>query len=176
MSPGMMRRDPRKTRDSLATFREYMSFERRRANGLSPEQMRRWLDLRKRLDLDFGDLESQGSLQRRATPRIPTSLEVRFENLRELGSVLMSNMSRGGIFIPMEDPPAIGMELKLRIKVAAPPQEIMLCGEVASWHVGPDFQVGKRGMGIRFKAMSAADQALVDELYEKQVERHLRGD
>lgn len=153
-----------------------MSLERRRAGGLSPDELERWTDLRKRLDRDFGDLDAPGSLQRRATPRVPTSLDVSFENLGQLGSVLMSNMSRGGLFVPTDSPPAIGMELKLRIKVAAPPREIVLCGEVASWHVGPRFEVGKRGMGIRFKNLSPADQALVDELYENQVERHLRGE
>lgn len=152
-----------------------MSLERRRAGGLSPHELERWTDLRKRLDRDFGELDAPGSVLRRATPRIPTSLEVRFENLGQLGSVLMSNMSRGGIFVSTESPPAIGTELKLRIKVAAPPREIVLCGEVASWHVGPGFEVGKRGMGIRFKDLNAADQAVVDELYDKQVQRHLRG-
>ena len=175
MGPGRMRPDPRNSRDFLATFREYMRLERRRADGLSPDELERWTGLRKRLDLDFGGLDAPGSAQRRATPRIPTSLEVRFENLGQLGSVLMSNMSRGGIFVSMESPPPIGTELKLRIKVTAPPREIVLCGEVASWHVGPHFEVGKRGMGIRFKDLSTADQAVVDELYDKQVERHLRG-
>jgi len=88
----------------------------------------------------------------------------------------MRNMSRGGIFVSTESPPAIGTVLKLRIKVVVPPQELVLCGEVASWNVGPQFEVGKRGMGIRFKDLSAADQAVVDALYDKQVERHLRGD
>jgi uncharacterized protein (TIGR02266 family) len=176
MAPVEMRRDPRKSRDSLATFREYMTLERRRADGLSPDELTRWTDLRKRLDRDFGELDSPGALQRRATPRIPTSLEVRFENLGQLGSVLMSNMSRGGLFVATESPPPIGTELKLRIQVTAPPRELVLCGEVASWHVGPRFEVGKRGMGIRFKGLSATDQAVVDELYDKQVERHLRGE
>lgn len=152
-----------------------MSLERRRANGFSPGELERWTDLRQRLDRDFGALNAPDGVQRRATPRIPTSLEVRFENLGQLGSVLMRNMSRGGIFVSTESPPAIGTELKLRIKVAAPPREIVICGEVASWHVGPQFEVGQRGMGIRFKDLSVADQAVVDELYDRQVERHLRG-
>lgn len=175
MARDTMRRDPRAAKDSLATFREYMALERRREQGFSPDELRRWTALRQRLERVFGNLDAPGGLQRRATPRVPAALEVRFENLGQLGSVLMSNMSRGGIFVSMDDPPAIGTELKLRIKVAAPPREIVLCGEVASWHVGPRFEVGKRGMGVRFKGLSPGDQALVDELYDKQVERHLNG-
>lgn len=169
----MTGRKLRAGKDSLATFRDYMRLERRRESGLSPDELRRWSELRQRLDRVFGGLNGAEGVQRRATPRIPTSLEVRFETLDQLGSVLMSNMSRGGVFVPIETPPAIGTELKLRIKVLDPPREVVLCGEVASWHIGPRFEVGKRGMGIRFKHLSAADQALVDELYDKQAERHL---
>jgi Tfp pilus assembly protein PilZ len=168
-----MRTDHRQSKDSLAIFREYMTLERRRESGLSPADLRRWLELRNRLESVFGNLEPPGGRQRRATPRVPTCLEVGFENLRQLGSVLISNMSRGGIFVAMDEPPPIGTELKLRIRVASPAREIVLCGEVASLHVGPGFEVGKRGMGIRFKNLSADEQAMVDELYEKQVARHL---
>jgi uncharacterized protein (TIGR02266 family) len=160
-------------KDSLATFREYMGLERRRSSGLTTDEYRRWLLLRKRLDRVFGPLDATGCAARRATPRVATSIEVRFENLGEMGSALMSNISRGGIFVPMDRPPAIGTELKMRIRVASPPREIVLDGEVASRHVGPQFDVRQQGMGIRFKNLSPNDQALVDELYEQQVERHL---
>lgn len=171
-----MQRDSRKIRDSLATFREYMRLERRRASGLSAVDWERWQSLRKRLDDVFGAIDSAGCGSRRATPRVPTSLEVRFENLGEMGSVLMSNLSRGGIFVPTERPAAIGTELKLRIKVLTPPRDLVLDGEVVSRHVGPGFELQRQGMGIRFKNLSQSDQALVDELYEQQIEQHLESD
>lgn len=168
-----MRRDDRQSKDSLATFREYMCLERRREAGLSPADLRRWLKLRDQLESVFGNLDAPDGRQLRSTPRVPTCLEVCFENLRQLGSVLMSNMSRGGIFVPMDEPPPIGTELELRIRVVSPARAIVLCGEVASLHVGPGFEVGKRGMGICFKNLSLDERAMVDELYEEQVVRHL---
>jgi uncharacterized protein (TIGR02266 family) len=168
-----MQGNSREIRDSLATFREYMSYERRRAAGLSPEEWERWQTLRKRLDGGSGSFESPNGNGRRAAPRIPTSLLVRFENLGEMGSVLMSNLSRGGIFVVTEQPAMIGTELKLRIQVVSPHREIELVGEVVSQNVGPDFEVQRRGMGISFKSLSQSDQDLVDELYEQQMERHL---
>jgi uncharacterized protein (TIGR02266 family) len=172
-----MARDSREIRDSLATFREYMRLERRRATGLSPADLERWQALRKRLDGAFGALDIPGGIgARRATPRIPTALVVRFENLTEVGSLLMSNLSRGGIFVPTEQPAELGTRLKLQIRVASPSREIKLDGEVVSRHIGPAFEVGKRGMGIRFKTMNQTDQALVDELYDQQFERHIRSD
>lgn len=75
--------------------------------------------------------------------------------------------------MPIARPPPIGTELKLRIQVASPPREIVLLGEVASRHISPDLEVQRQGMGIRFKSLSDQDQALVDELYEEQMERHL---
>ena len=85
----------------------------------------------------------------------------------------MTNISRGGIFVPIERPAEIGTELKLRIQVASPSREIVLVGEVVSTNIGPDFEVQRRGMGIRFKSLGESDQALVDELYEQQFERHI---
>lgn len=164
-------------RDSLAIFREYMRLERRRSTGLSALEWERWQSLRKRLDGEFGDLNiPDGCSGRRATPRIPTSLVVRFEHLDELGSLLMSNLSRGGVFIPTETPADIGARLVLRIEVSTPRSEIRLEGEVVSRHVGPAFAVGERGMGIRFTNLDAQAQAVVDELYEQQFERHLRSE
>jgi hypothetical protein len=51
-----------------------------------------------------------------------------------------------------------------------------LVGEVVSRNIGPDFEVRRRGMGIRFKSLSESDQDLVDELYEQQMERHLEAE
>jgi len=169
----VMQKSPRAMKDSLATFREYMRLERRRASGLSPDEYGRWLALRAGLDRVVGPLDPPGSGERRATPRIPTSLKVRFESLGEMGDVLMTNLSRGGIFVEIEPYPEIGTELKLRIQVVDPPREIELVGEVTSWHVGPRFEVDHGGVGIRFKTMSSSDQALVDQLYEEQVENYL---
>jgi uncharacterized protein (TIGR02266 family) len=172
-----MQKDPRAIRDSLATFREYMRLEQRRASGLSADDWERWQSLRKRLDGAFGELELPGGCNgRRATPRIPTSLVVRFENLGEMAGLLITNLSRGGIFVPTGQPAEIGTLLKLRIEVATPHKEIELDGEVVSRHVGPDFEIPRRGMGIRFKSLTSSDQALVDQLYEQQMERHLKSD
>jgi Tfp pilus assembly protein PilZ len=168
-----MKRSGNTMKDSLATFREYMRLERRRSAGLSPDEFRRWDTLRKRLDRDVGPLNGPGSSNQRATPRIPTSLKVSFDSLEKMGSVLMRNLSRGGIFVEIDPPPSIGTKLKLRIQVVDPPREIELDGEVASLHVGPRFEVNQRGVGIRFSSLSPGDQSLVDDLYEQQAERYL---
>ena len=168
-----MKKSGNQVTDSLATFREYMRLERRRRAGLSPDEFLRWEALRKRLDREVGPLNGPGGAARRATPRIPTSLKVRFDSLDKMGGVLMRNLSRGGIFVEIDPPPAIGTKLKLRIEVIDPPREIELDGEVASLHVGPRFEVDQRGVGIRFSSLSPSDQSLVDDLYEQQAERYL---
>lgn len=170
-----MSRDPSEIRDALTIFREYMRLERRRTNGLSAADWDRWQSLRKRLDGAFGRLDMPGGCgARRATPRVPTSLVVRIENFSKMSRLLMSNLSRGGIFIPTQRPAEIGTRLKLRIELTDPPREIKLEGEVVSRNVGPTFDVGERGMGIRFTSLGASDQAIIDELYEQQFEQHLR--
>lgn len=172
-----MERDPTEIRDALATFREYMRLERRRSNGLSAADWDRWQALRKRLDGAFGALDVPGGCSgRRSTPRVPTSLVVRFENFAKMGSMMMGNISRGGIFVPTRRPAEIGTRLKLIIELDEPPREIRIEGEVVSRNVGPSFAVDERGMGIRFLSLNSSDQALIDELYEQQFETHLRSE
>jgi Tfp pilus assembly protein PilZ len=170
-----MQMKARHTPDTLTAFREYMSLERRRAEGLTPVELQRWWVLREKLDEVFGTLETKVSGDRRATPRIPVALAVRFENFAALGPLLMTNLSRGGIFVAMESPLPLGTILQLRIRVDRPPREVVLGGEVVSLNVGPRMESGARGMGIRFRCATRAEQALADSLYEQQVERHFDG-
>ena len=162
-------------KDTLSVFRECMQLERRRSAGLSPLELERLLRLRKRLEKVFGGLEGSRPGERRATPRVRTLLEVRFDDDAEIGRVLMTNLSRGGIFVPTEVPLPIGTEIKLRIRIEASSTEVALLGEVVSCNVGPRLDAEQRGMGIRFKKLSEGDQKIVDDLYERVVVRHLAG-
>lgn len=162
-------------RDRLALFRAYMQLERRRREGLSPAELDRWNLLHRQLESAFGDVAHSEGAGRRATPRVPTHLEVCFVDSREIGSVLMTNLSRGGLFVPTENPLPIGSEVKLRIRIEAPRMEVVALGEVTSHNVGPRLDRKARGMGIRFKNLSEADQKLVDDLYEREVARYLGG-
>ncbi len=160
-------------KDTLSIFRAYMQLERRRAEGLSPEELERWVELGQRLDRAFGGRRAQDGSQRRATPRVPTLLNVCFEDYQDIGSVLMTNISRGGIFVPTDRPIPIGTEVKLRIRIEEPATEIVLLGEISSHNVGPKLDAARRGMGIRFKNLSEREQKLVDDLYEREVSKHL---
>lgn len=168
-----MQMKARVTPHTLTAFREYMGLERRRAEGLSPVELQRWWALRERLDAVFGTLDTKAHGDRRATPRVPVALAVRFENFAALGPLLMTNLSRGGIFVAMEEPLPIGTVLQLRIRVERPPREVVLAGEVVSLNVGPRLESGARGMGIRFRCETRDEQSAIDSLYEQQVERHL---
>lgn len=104
---------------------------------------------------------------------MPTLLNVCFEDYQDIGSVLMTNISRGGLFVPTDRPIPIGTEVKLRIRIEEPATEIVLLGEISSHNVGPKLDAARRGMGIRFKNLSERDQKLVDDLYEREVSKHL---
>lgn len=160
-------------RDSLSIFREYMQLERRRSEGLSTAEFERCVELRQQLDSVFGDDLSPEKEIRRATPRVPTLLNVSFEDYEDIGSVLMTNLSRGGIFVPTDRPLPIGTELQLRIRIGEPLTEVVLPGVVASHDVGPKLDAEMRGMGICFSRLSTSDQKLVDDLYEAEVAKHL---
>jgi len=156
--------------DVASRFREYIQLERRRdAEGLSPADLERWTILKRFLSRKFNPNLSDDRADQRRSVRIPTKLTVTFRDERELRSSLMTNLSRGGVFIATERPPAIGSSLELRIDVAETGERIDVPAEVVTVNVGPHFAQALRGMGLRFRPTSEDMQRKLDELYEGQL-------
>lgn len=160
-------------RQAMAKFRQFMSLERRRSAGLSPHEFSTWMELKRALDRAFGARGAPSGVEIRATPRVPVTIRVSFDAMGAVGSSLMTNLSRGGLFVPIEHPPDIGTKLELRITIAEPATEIRAVGVVASKNLGPDLRSDQRGMGIRFADLSSEARRLIDDLYESEASRHL---
>lgn len=158
---------------ALQEFRQFVSLEKRRSSGLSVSEFATWVELKSRLERAFGNGGAPPGASQRATPRVAVALKVNFDALGSIQSSLITNLSRGGLFVPIERPPEIGMELELRIKVEEPVREIRATGVVVSRNVGPDFRLEQKGMGIRFTKLSDEARKLIDDLYERESERHL---
>lgn len=156
--------------DVASRFREYIQLERRRdGSGLSPEEYDQWVLLKRYLSRRFSPGVSDERADERRSVRIPTRLTVTFRDERELRSSLMTNLSRGGVFIATERPAEIGTTLELRIDLAASGDHIDVPAEVVSLNVGPGLGPSRRGMGLRFRPAGEEMQRKLDELYERQL-------
>ncbi len=154
--------------DIGSRFREFAQLDKKRArDGLSPEELRRWTTLKRLLERKFSPGLRGENADRRVSVRVPMRLAVQFGNLGELQQSLMTNLSRGGVFITTDHLMEMGTRLELRLAIGKRGKELVIPAEVVSHNVGPRFEKGQRGMGLRFLDLEPEVRAEIDELYEK---------
>jgi uncharacterized protein (TIGR02266 family) len=157
--------------DVQALFREYLRLDRRRRNdALSRRELARWSELKRRLNSTFSPGTSPELDDRRESVRVPANLRVQFGSAGELKACLLTNLSRGGVFLATPAPEPIGTQLRLKIIVQDPPAQIEVGGEVVSHNVGPGFDTHMTGMGVRFIDPDAAARTALGTLYERALD------
>lgn len=158
--------------DVTARFREFVQLDRRReAEGLTPEELDRWMLLKRFLNKRFSPGLSEERADQRHSVRVPARLTVSFRDTGELRNSLMTNLSRGGLFVATERPLEIGSSLELRIDVAETDDRIDVKVEVVSLNLSADLSRTRRGMGLRFVDPAPEIQRKLDELYEQQLKK-----
>jgi len=154
----------------LSVFREYGRLERMREGGeISVEELERWTSLKRMLARHFRPGIDQEFADKQASLRVPSRLRVSFESYGRLRECLMTNISRGGVFVATEHPLPIGTSFTLRIHIDESDETHELAGEVASVNVASSPASGSHGMGIRFCNLDEEKQALVDRLYGRAI-------
>ncbi len=158
-----------------ALFREYMVLERQRASseGISASESQRWRQLKRLLNRHFQPDLPDETADQRDSVRVPARLRIGFETYGEIRECLMSNLSRGGVFIATSEPLPMGTVLTLWIRIEESDQEISLEGEVSSHNAGPGLLSEEIGMGIRFIRLSEEQEKAVENLYEHTLLRAL---
>ena len=156
-----------------AVFREYKRLDQQRSgSGLSVAELERWTQLKRILTSHFTPAATPKIAAKRASLRVPTRLRVSFDSLGGLRECLMTNISRGGVFVATDDPLEVGSTIRLRLDIAGTGRTIELEGSVAVVNVGADMCSDERGMGIRFGQLTDEQEALVQELYGKALDKH----
>jgi uncharacterized protein (TIGR02266 family) len=158
--------------NAAALFHEYVRLDKRRRDpGLSPAELARWSELKRRLNATFSPPERPEHEERRDSVRVPVRMRMRFETAGELRRCLLTNLSRGGVFVSTASPPPIGTQIQLHIEVAEGELAIEVTGVVVSNNVGHGFSTQQLGMGVRFVDPSADARAVLDRLYESALDR-----
>ncbi len=153
-------------------FREYTHLDRKRTgDGLTPREFDRWRLLARELARRFSKGRPGGGSERRESVRVPTRLKVAFESRDQVVQALMTNLSRGGLFINTALPPEPGTRFDLKLQIEASGETLEIPSEVVSVHVGSGFSTGEMGMGVRFLNMSEELRKKVDDLYESLTQR-----
>lgn len=161
-------------RNLPAAFREYMMLERRRSSeeGITVLEWQRWVQLKRVLDRQF-DQEGKSTIpDRRAdSVRVPTRLRVGFESYGEVRESLMTNFSRGGVFISTPSPLPLGTKMRIQIRIGESDDVVDVQGEVAWHNMGPGLQTEEQGMGVQFVRLTEEEEKAVDNLYERSLHK-----
>jgi len=159
-----------------AIFREYMQLDgRRKSDSLSVAQLERWSKLKHALNAHFQPGVRREKADRRDSVRIPVRMKVEFESYGEIRKSLMTNVSRGGLFIATGSPLPMGTALQISLQIEDTGQQVELSGEVVSQNTGPDLRREQAGMGIRFVNLSQSQQAAVEDLYRRTFRNAVEG-
>lgn len=156
-------------RNMPAAFREYMVLERLRASeeGISVADWQRLGELKSLLDQQFQQQNQSSDRNRqRDSVRVPTRLRVGFESYGEIRESLMTNVSRGGLFIATASPLPLGTRMRIRICIEETGDVVDVEGEVAWHNMGPGLVSEEQGMGVQFVRLTEEEEKAVDNLYE----------
>jgi uncharacterized protein (TIGR02266 family) len=163
--------------EAITQFREYIRLDRKhRSGGLTPAELERWTRLKRVLGEKFMPGPGDDQPDRRASLRVPTQLRVDFSSVDALRGQLLTNLSRGGLFVSTTHLLEIGTRVTLHVHIESSDEEIEVPAEVVSHNVGPRFQAELRGMGLRFLEMDDNVRRKLEDLYEGALRRAIRGE
>jgi len=118
---------------------------------------------------------SDEQADQRASLRVPVRLRVEFPSVQSLRGQVMTNISRGGLFVAIANPLAIGTRVTLQLHIETTGERLELPAEVVSQNVGPHFEAEPQGMGLRFLDMDPTVREKLEALYDDSLRRALSG-
>jgi uncharacterized protein (TIGR02266 family) len=157
--------------DVAAQFREYIQLDRKHCSGgLTPAEFERWNLLKRILGRKFSPGLSDEDSDRRSSLRVPAHLRVDFPSVAELRDQLMTNLSRGGLFVSANHLLDIGTRVTLHIHIESGDERLEIPAEVVSQNVGPRYESEPPGMGMKFLEMDEAVERRLGEMYEDTIQ------
>ena len=150
----------------LPLLREYGTLERKRVReGVTPLEYQRWRELEQKLSEQIFRDSGAPPKERRKHLRVPTRMLVAYRTVGELQHAIISNVSKGGLFISTEYPPAIGTSFVLILKVEETGDSVEVPCEVVSTNPGVTAAGHPPGMGVKFIGLGAEQRRAVDQLF-----------
>jgi Tfp pilus assembly protein PilZ len=147
-----------------------MDLEKRRASpGITPEELQRWQLLKRRLAKEFHPKLTDEHADQRRSVRVPTLLRVSFPNRRSLEQSLLTNISRGGVFVATQSPEPIGAALRIAIRIEGVATDLVVDCVVVAENFRDGMAGDARGMALAFENPDAATRARLDALYEEKL-------
>ncbi len=115
----------------------------------------------------------QQASERRTSPRLPTKLVVRFTTPRAFLDQYTHNISKGGLFIKMENPLPVDTQLEFEIHLPLTRREIRIKGQVV--HVQPEEGAMPTGVGVQFVDLDEETKKTLDAYVHALLDKQAKG-
>jgi len=150
----------------LPLLREYGALERKRVReGVTPVEYQRWRDLEEKLSKQIFQDAGPQAVERRRHLRVPTRMLVQYRSHDQLKDAIISNVSKGGLFISTPYPPEIGTTFVLIIRVDTSGETVEVPCEVVSVNPGSSTRPHQQGMGVKFIGLGTDQRRAVEHLF-----------
>ncbi len=138
-------------------LREVVALNKRRtAEGLTPLEYQRWLDLGGKLRKEFPGHPPLG--------RGETQIRVEFRDFDRLRASTMLNIRPIGIYVNTPFAAEVGSNFGLVVFIKENGEEFRSRVEVVSNNVGPDYSTAHLGMGMKFIENDCQLRRVLDRL------------
>jgi uncharacterized protein (TIGR02266 family) len=155
--------------DVIALFKRLDA--QRGSAGLDADEQREWLHAKELIERQSAPGAQMPPSSRRRSLRVPTRLEVRFEDARGFERAYLRNISEGGVYVATSRDMRMGDRFQLSLTVEEPAQRLELAVEVVWVNRTPSPSSGlEPGVGVAWLALSPEEKRAIKAIVHRALD------
>ena len=146
--------------------------DKRVRGGLTPAEEERWFALKDVIEQEVFPDSAPPPSSRRDSLRVPTAMDVTFEDARGFERAYLRNISEGGVYLETDRPLPMGTRFELSINIADRGERVQLQVEVVWVNAHPSPSSGlEPGVGVAWLDLSPEDKARIKAIVHRALDR-----
>jgi len=145
--------------------------DKRVREGLTPPEQERWFTLKDVIEQEVFPDSAPPPSSRRDSLRVPTMMDVTFEDARGFEQAYLRNISEGGVYLETRRPLPLGTRFELAITIADSGEKLALKVEVVWVNGNPSPSSGlKPGVGVAWLDLPREDKGAIKAIVHRALD------
>ncbi len=145
--------------------------DKRVREGLTPPEQDRWFALKGVIEQEVFPDSAPPPSSRRDSLRVPTAIDVTFEDARGFEKAYLRNISEGGVYLETSRPLPMGTRFDLSIRIADSGEQVRLRVEVVWVNANPSPSSGLQpGVGVAWLDLPADDKVAIKAIVHRALD------
>jgi uncharacterized protein (TIGR02266 family) len=156
----------------IQTIAKFKKLDDKRTNeGLSDDEREEWFALKDVIEQEVFPDSAPPPSSRRDSLRVPTSMDVTFEDAQGFERAYLRNISEGGVYLETKSPLPMGTRFDLASTIADSGEAVKLRVEVVWVNSNPSPSSGlKPGVGVAWLDLPADEKALIKSIVHRALD------